>query len=214
MNEYTFIHKFYVPANDIHIEKWKRDPNSFYNIKSQNKCIELMQKHKRSFNCAVDVGAWCGIWSNTASQYFKKIISFEPDRNHYECFKLNNGKIDNIKSYNFAVGKENKKISLETPEEGHTQTTRVVEGNGDIEMVVLDDVIDEKIDLLKIDAEGYEIFVLEGSHSILKDHKPAIQIEANHNTENYGFEKKEISKLLSEYGYRKMAKVWPDTIYM
>ena len=208
------VHNFFVPANDMHIERWREDPDSFYNIKSQIKCFDLMEQHNKSFDCVIDVGAWCGIWSRRASARFKKVIAFEPFEEHSKCFELNNKDVNHILLHKKAVGNENKMIKMETPQQGHTQTTRVLEEKGNVQVVRLDEVINESVDLIKIDAEGYEVYVIQGGEQLLKKYKPMIQIETNRNTEHYGFKKKGITNCLARLGYRKIAKVWPDSIYM
>ena len=47
-------------------------------------------------------------------------------------------------------------------------------------MISLDSVdFNDKIDFIKIDTEGSELYVLQGAKSIINHHKPLIQVETN-----------------------------------
>jgi len=58
-----------------------------------------------------------------------------------------------------------------------------------------------KIDLIKIDAESSEIFVLRGMEKILKNHDPKIIVEIGDMKGATGGESSEIVTLLSDYNY-------------
>lgn len=66
---------------------------------------------------------------------------------------------------------------------------------------------DDKIDLIKIDVEGYEYKVLLGAKETLKKYNPVIIIEC---FDKY-FEK--VNSLLNEYGYVK-TKNLPSSNYI
>ena len=57
----------------------------------------------------------------------------------------------------------------------------MIEGSYDIKTIKLEDLIKKKkinnIDLLKIDTEGHELFVLQGIKNLLADNKIFLQIE-------------------------------------
>lgn len=72
-----------------------------------------------------------------------------------------------------------------------------------VPMDTLDRIMKEKeikhVDLIKIDVEGAELAVLEGSREILKNHKPSLLIEVHH---GYGWKPVELYRLLEANEYK------------
>jgi DNA polymerase elongation subunit (family B) len=62
----------------------------------------------------------------------------------------------------------------------------------------LDDIIHEKVDLIKIDVEESEFEVLRGMMNVLRRYKPALIIETGH----YKNETKIICRLLKKLKYK------------
>ena len=71
----------------------------------------------------------------------------------------------------------------------------------------------DSVDIIKIDAEGYEIPVLEGARNTIIKNKPWIQIEGNKSGERYGRTKLDIKNFLTQVGMVRVAKIWPDQIW-
>jgi FkbM family methyltransferase len=62
-----------------------------------------------------------------------------------------------------------------------------------------------KIDFMKLDTEGCELFVLRGAKNSIKQFKPIILAEAElRNTEAFEYKPGEIKELLIQYGYFKI----------
>lgn len=160
----------------------------------------------------VDVGANHGSYAILASAVVgAKTIAFEPipeTFNHLVAnTKLNH--IENkIKCVNKALGDapgsvkfSNQRVSalnhVLTANENNTNSITV-------EVVTLDGALrNEHPTILKIDVEGYEFAVLEGSKNILKDPElKAIIIELNEFSNRYGYKESSILKLLSECGFQ------------
>lgn len=137
-------------------------------------------------NTIVDVGANKGQFSLLARNCFPdaKIYSFEPlsePANKFRCvFKDDK----NMQLYNLAIGSEkiNTNIHVSKSDDSSSllpitsQQSRLFPGTEEdymatIEVDLLDNYIDEKIlispSLLKIDVQGYELEVLNGSKSLL-----------------------------------------------
>lgn len=204
------INDFYVPVNDKHIEDWKNKQKFFNedNLKDVKGIIA-----DRKINTALDIGAWCGLWSWHMKDIVQKIHVFEPNTTHIECAKLNLKNIDHIVYHQIAIGDTNTTVSMEYAEETHTQTYRIKDQTGDIPCRTIDSLNLSEIDLIKIDVEGYELHVLKGAEQTIKNAKPIIQIEYNGNTENFGSHKIEIHKFLTDLGMTRAIKNYPDCIY-
>jgi len=141
---------------------------------------------------AVDVGANLGFMSGILSGLVGpggRVHSFEPSPVLYgklvEVIDAND--FTNVSPYNMGCGKEESSLVLYSPlssghatlrpsagMEGRTPEKRVVR------IVKLDDFLGpklERLDLLKIDTEGYEDEVLAGAAGIIEKFKPIIYIE-------------------------------------
>ena len=128
-----------------------------------------------------------------------KIYSFEPINDCFNKMKSEFFNDDDINIYNFAVGhKVEKKLFNVYENSGHSSffekkksspwfrkhnQTHIRERNQfkldekkiDVDVITLDNFCEkykiENIDLLKIDTQGYEEFVLEGSQNLLKENR-------------------------------------------
>jgi len=204
-----YVNGYWVPSNDIHIAQWKAgDP--FTQNKGLVKFIEYLDRKNLKFNSVLDIGAWCGTWSNAISKYANLVHAFEPDQLHYDCLIKNIN--DNVVAHNCAVGSTKSKVSLKTEQENFTQGKRVVP-NGEILMTTVDSFAIKDIDLIKIDVEGYEMEVLKGANNAL-DQCTYVMIELNNNSKKYGSNNRQITKYLIDKGFSVLIKTWPDVIFV
>ena len=79
-------------------------------------------------------------------------------------------------------------------------------------MRTLDSFKLEKVDLIKIDAEGYEMKVLEGANKTLESCQ-YLMIELNNNTKKYGSSNRDVEKYLNDKGWRVLIDHWPDKVF-
>lgn len=145
----------------------------------------------------VDVGANFGDsavwWSKT---FGSKVIAFEPMAKVFhileENIKLNNAEVT---AYNVALGNGDV-IS------GNFDGNMFSSGGGlSIKSERLDDYSFERLDLLKIDVEGFELDVLKGAENTILKFKPKIIIET-HSKEL----RKRCHEFLSSHGYKLMVE--------
>jgi len=204
------INGFYVPTNDKHIDAWK-NKQKFFNEDNLTDIKKVINQKK--IKTALDIGAWCGLWSWHMKNIAKTIHLFEPNLLHMECAKLNLENIDNIVYHSKAIGSKAGSVSMEYAEDTHTQTYRIKNNNGDIPCITIDSLELIDVDLIKIDVEGYELHVLKGAEKTIQTNKPIIQIEYNGNTENFGSPKIAIHDFLTNLGMTRAIKNYPDCIY-
>ena len=147
---------------------------------------EIIKKMK--FNTSVDVGANNGYYTNLLLGVSKKVISFEPI--HY-LYKLNLRlfKNKNVVIYNVALGDKETFGKLNIPQNNDPESSLVNKFKNSIVQKVRITTGDKllkkikKIDFIKIDVEGYEIFVLKGLKKTIYKSLPIflIEIEKKHN---------------------------------
>lgn len=159
-----------------------------------------------SNHTALDIGAYIGNHSIFFSKLFSEIISFEPHPTSFEILKINCKKYKNIKLLNFGCSDINTNSFLRLK---HTNIggSSISDGKHErdvaIKLIKLDDFFKDyskKIGLVKIDAEGHESKVINGSLNILKINKPIILMELR----NYQNDSEpDVIKKLKSIGYDK-----------
>ncbi|MCL4477633.1 MAG: FkbM family methyltransferase [Deltaproteobacteria bacterium] len=117
----------------------------------------------------------------------------------------------NIKVFNMALGNESKEKILIVPygrNMGGAYLTSINSSDGGtkVAMNMLDSFVMEnqisKIDLIKIDVEGYEFNVLNGAKESIKKYKPKLFIEVDDNhLQRQGISVKELIEFISTFGY-------------
>jgi FkbM family methyltransferase len=115
-----------------------------------------------------------------------KVIAFEPIPSTFselfENTQLNN--FDNIELKNIALGNETKQLSVHIDIDSNNPGANnlFINGNTKIDCKQGDNVLgDLKVDFIKIDVEGYELYVLQGLSKLIENHKPKIVFEYDKN---------------------------------
>jgi FkbM family methyltransferase len=142
---------------------------------------------KMKFNTTVDIGANNGYFTNLLLKVSKKVISFEPITYLYQLnLKLFINK--NVTFYNLALGDKESYGKINIPRDNDPESSLINKfKNSDIQKVKIstgDKILqNKKIDFIKIDVEGYELFVLKGLKKVIKKDLPIflIEIEKRHN---------------------------------
>lgn len=130
--------------------------------------------------CVVDVGANIGYYLLMIESAIRKngrVICFEPEPSNLVELKLNIEKndLENVEVYEAAVGIENGTVGfLEGINGGVVENG---EGDFSVDVVTLDAVIAERVDLLKIDVDGYEAQALIGAEKLIRDFRPTLFVE-------------------------------------
>jgi FkbM family methyltransferase len=163
----------------------------------------------------LDIGANIGLISVFLISKVKnlKIYAFEPGTHQYDLFKttIENNKLDDkINLFNTALGKENGKAKFSIHDnkdasgDGFFDTLRAgVTKTVEVNVMKFDDWWNKnnrpKIDIVKIDTEGAELWILQGAKEFLSECKPIIFMEINEeNLKPYPYDQFEILKWLNE----------------
>ena len=177
---------WYYPAKEEHMIQWmlhmnKRvDGRLTYQYHKYQACSPYIRK---SFDIALDIGAHVGTWSYYIAQNFNKLLAFEPIELHRYCWHKN-VPFANALLYDTAVGNENKRevsiLSRTFNSSGDTFVDLTNSKKAEIvPMLRLDDcpMPAGNVDFIKVDCEGYELFVLQGAEKLLKKYKPCVIVE-------------------------------------
>jgi FkbM family methyltransferase len=187
-------------------DSFRPDKNGEYRL------LDLLAKHCSTF---VDVGAHVGDWSKEfLKRSSAKGVLFEPSQ---QCAAvLREEFLDTpITFHNLAVGEKSGFISyVEEADFGQTSSALETRHAGPragadaakkIKLVSLDEMFvntDFNIDFLKIDTEGYDLKVLKGAESLLREGRIRfIQFEYNSHWLGVGSSLKEAIRFLTDLGF-------------
>ncbi len=173
----------------------------------------------------VDVGANKGMWTEyfLNKNSFIQIFLFEPSINAFSVLKTKFNTTNNVTLINKGLAdKKSQNIFFEEPECGETSSLVPGVSNNHskqihVELTTVDLIMEEygltKIDYLKIDVEGYDLFVLKGAEENLKSKKiKFVQFEYNSSWTMAGSTLIQAFMLFGKYGYKTFLLRW-DGLY-
>jgi len=163
----------------------------------------------------VDIGANMGYYTQIFAELTGpngKVIAFEPVPPFFKAMKRVADKYPHCIAHPYALGEEEKAITLSVPNDhGYLRTGLAsIEGGGQeggdffhfpAEMSKGSTLLagEQRIDYIKCDIEGYETVVIPELQEIIKKHRPMIQIET------YGAQQDFILPLLKSWGYSQFS---------
>lgn len=169
---------WHLPDGEQHLQAWMAQKNTrvdgrlTYQYAKYEAALRFCTKRR----VAVDVGAHCGLWSFWMARDFETLHAFEPKPEHVECWQANMSGRTNATIYNVALGSEEREVGLETGPSSSGDTGVVLDGVG-VPMRTLDSYDLWAVDLIKVDCEGFEVFVLEGATEMLLRCRPTVIVE-------------------------------------
>ncbi len=166
-----------------------------------------------AIDVAVDVGAALGPYSWVLSRKARAVVAYEPGLQHGDFMELG-ARGTNVMVVRSAVGSTSGTLPLFTPADNdqgrHCATlstanpVAVNAARHEVPVVALDTDLalrvpkNSRIDLIKIDVEGFETEVLKGAQATIQTHLPVViaEIEVRHNP-SY----RDAFALLEAFGY-------------
>ncbi len=158
-----------------------------------------------------DVGANIGNHTMYFAAHGLRVHALEPNPEAVEYVRRNvlvNGFGETVHIHAVAAGDRAGRVSV-TPGESEMRLgmARSVEGQGDVPLIRLDDLVgEERVALIKIDVEGAEESVVRGAASIIARDKPVIVVETG-NAE----QRRALDSLLRTHHRFPMSFYWPPT---
>jgi len=202
---------WWLPDDDTHFENYITDGG--YQTIHRTSILNYIKQFKSELNNVIDVGSHVGFWSKEFTELFKHVYAFEPMNEVRECYIKNIVK-DNYTLYPYGLGSVEKKVKIqyEPNESGNTFITP--SGNREIEVYPLDRFEFNKIDYIKIDAEGYEIEVCKGAIKLIERDKPFIHIEMKKKVMNkVGLTQNTIYDFFESINYKQVLAVKSEVVY-
>ena len=209
---------------------------NFFDYFQQKKNFKFLKKKIQKNATLFDVGAHHGETINNFIKYFNfsSIHSFEASNKNYKLLKIKFKKKNESKIFlnNFGLSDLNKSLKIKEFEETSSTTLSGINHyskyykrkmdvlglkdkekiyrNSDVKLIRLDNYCEEKkinnIDLLKIDTEGHEYFVIKGSTNALTKIK---YIYFEHHYDDMlikGYKYSDIHDFLKKYNFIRIYK--------
>lgn len=141
-----------------------------------------------------DIGANVGHHTLFMAPYCKSMLSFEPNPDSYRRLveKINDNKLTHIRAFEFGLSNTNDTLGFYVPVMTNTGSASFEDrsswGHKKMEAIVKigDEVVQAagitRLDLVKIDVEGFEKNVFEGLKNTLKQFRPMVFFEMENNT--------------------------------
>ena len=182
---------------------------------------DVIDKYVTKDSICIDVGANLGYISVYLAKKCKYLYSFEPQKNVYFqlCANLFLNECYNVTTYNKAVYSYNKNFDFASFQSGWVGTKEITNVDkvtsfgaisltpsetGKIKAVTLDETFSEKIDFIKIDAQGADIDVIFGADNLISRDKPVIVFEYEEDLSlmNYNRTLSDLNYFLKRHSYK------------
>lgn len=206
--------------NNLNLKMYKKDyctkEIEVDGNKWQNSLVSILNILLKEGDTVIDAGAHVGSISLIASRLVKEsgtVFSFELQPSIYrDCLLPNiiNNNAWNVRPYNCALNNKTELVSYMNETipyaDGYINTGMISvsenkydNSNDKIGSFTVDDIVNKCPKLIKIDVEGMELKVLQGSEKLIITHKPYIIIELLH--QKFGDTPQDCVELLESWGY-------------
>lgn len=196
-----------------HLDGWHSEKINWYTLYTG---LFLMDTFRISKKHAIDIGGFKGFYSSVYARHFDFVDVFEANPYAYTLSKLNfkRQELTNVTLHNKGCWSKEESIDFyckfydkektlitgqSTPIKDLNQEEGLITEKIKTSMVSIDS-FNFQPSFIKIDAEGSEVKILEGSINTLKVFKPFLQIENDGVLENNSI----IDYLLIDLGYSKI----------
>lgn len=202
-----------LPTGDSHFRSFlgEHPVNSY-----QQQALDLALSHCGSRSLVLDIGANIGLFATRFSDEFQKVICFEPTTVVYDCLRQNCRYTNNIDIYKIGLGQHSSTEKISIPAASQNCGTYSM-----VDFAQHDAVISETVpvmrlddfglrpDLIKMDVQGFEPFVLQGALHTLRTCAPVLMLEVEGKTV-----RNLIHGILKPLGYEPVAAARHDQIWI
>lgn len=198
---------WWIISDDSHIGKWVKECKR---LDHDQWLLQKLCHYVRPGDMIVDVGANIGDHTIAYLDWVAEhgeVHAFEVGDKAFECLSRNCNPYRFPQCYLHNVALYNRKCRLSFYQVGNNVGSTYVEMQRDLKAIVVDAVpMDnfgfERLDFLKIDAEGAEPLILEGAKETIKRFHPIICMEVNTTCLNRaGSSEAELLEMMKHFGY-------------
>lgn len=210
---------WWLPDHEEHLQQWMlqvKDRNPLGRLLYQGHKYRLAMQYVTGRRLAIDIGAHVGLWSWQMVEHFQQVVAFEPMPEHAQCWLKNMSVLPGVELHQCALGPAAGNAHLRTRTPNSSGDTGIEpDGFGTPVEVRTLDSFNLDPDFIKIDCEGYELFVLQGAVETLERSRPTIIVEQKPETgmeARYGIGTTDAVKFLESLGARRRNGVQGDYI--
>lgn len=211
---------WWMPDQEQHLIEWMLTVNDRVEdrLTYQRRKYAAALPFTKQRRLAIDVGGHVGLWSWQMARDFASVIAFEPMLEHFQCWRSNMAGIGHAHIIKAALGETAEFVHLRTRTADSSGDTGVEpDGEGEVAIMLrLDDHLSGvDVDLIKMDCEGYEVFVCRGAEQLLLRCKPVVIVEQKPETgmeARYGIGTTDAVKFLEGLGAKRRRAIQGDYI--
>lgn len=156
----------------------------------ENLLLLLALLKKIASPVVLDIGANIGNHTLAFATVASQVLAFEPLPAAYELLAQNvrANKLDNVITFPFALSDTEEDATIYMVREGNVGASSFDQRQDDVDAITVKKKVGDrvlaktgirKLDLIKLDVEAHEAFVLRGLRRTLEQHKPIITMEWN-----------------------------------
>jgi FkbM family methyltransferase len=190
---------WWVLEGDNFISKWVEDEGR---LDHDQWLLERIRPLAGAGDTVIEVGAYIGDHTQWFLNRGCRVIAYEPNPQACECLRRN---CPGAEVHEVALWHEPAQLEFENGGvKENPGASWVVEhfAGRPIKAIPLDFEPVERVDLMMIDAEGSELFVLQGALKTIRKHRPSLIIELNSGAmKRYGYSQEAIFDFLRGEGY-------------
>lgn len=219
-----------MPDGEEHLPQYLRRANNPRDgrLRYQGEKYDAAMRYVKQRRVAVDAGAHIGTHSYWLAKDFDFLWAFEPVTEHQECWRANMAGVPNAQLECCALGEHAGTVHMANRKPGSSGDTGIdpiaersslrfaVQAKGDpVPMRALDDFELPVLDFLKLDCEGYEVFIVRGARKTLQRCHPTVMVEQKPevgHVERYGIGVIDAVTALKGYGASIKAVIKGDYI--
>jgi FkbM family methyltransferase len=159
------------------------------------------------FRTCVQAGGHVGLWPRNLAQYFKRVVTFEPDRACYEALLRNIEGATGIEAHNVALGTARGELPFRVHRNSGSAS---IDPRGDyvVPVTTIDALGLSDCGLICLDIEGSEQAALRGARETIAKFRPPIYVEQ---LEGY---RAALDAFIVDLGYKLDARAGKDALYL
>lgn len=203
-----------LPDTDNHFRSFLgQHPENSY----QQQSFDLALEHCQGRSLVLDIGANIGLFATRFSEHFDRVVCFEPTTTVYDCLRLNCSGLDNVTVHKIGLGQYASTAKISMPESSkNCGVYSMVDFAGlqdgvwqeTVPVMQLDHFVLNP-DLIKMDVQGFEPYVLQGALTTLKRSAPVLMLEVEGPAQRH-----RIRHILQPLGYEPVAAARHDQIWI
>lgn len=169
---------------------------------------DICVRHCKGRDAVITAGGCLGLYPVLWADVFDRVITFEPCPRNFHVLNLNCEKFHpKIERYNVALGDSSNDTVLFRHSPSNVGTHSTARGSSDrvdVKQMVIDDLDLPALDLISLDTEGAETYIIRGALKTIEKFRPVLTIETVDQA---------IKSMLDERGYRQVGRNVSDSVF-